>query len=428
MSYSVKNLPKGMVEISIEVSLDELKPDLEMAAKQLSEARPIDGFRPGKAPYEVVANRYGEMAIFEAALDHVMRKHFVKAILDGHIHSYGQPQINITKLAPGNPIAFTATVAVIPHVESLADFRKITIDERVAKTEEKQVDDAVAELRKMQTREAKVEREAGANDKVVVDMDLMRGGVPLDGGQARDHGIYLEEEYYIPGIKEHVLGMKASDKKTFTLKFPESHFQKHLAGTDVDFALTMKEVYELKHPELDVEFAKKLGQESVEKLRDVIRKNMEEEAASKARQAAEIELLEKLVDTSKFGDIPDAVVADEVERMIEELRHSVADRGLAFEDYLTNIKKSEAELKSEFTMQAMKRVKTAILMREIGEKESIEVTDGELLEEVTKRVNDSAHDADAQERIRSEEYQDYLRTTMRNRKVLALLGKQIVRK
>jgi trigger factor len=427
MAYEIKKLPKGMVEISFDIPLEDIGMDLENAAKHLSEERPIDGFRPGKAPLDVVKARFGEMAVYEHALEHVVRRHYVKAVREEHLHAYGAPQINVTKLAPGNPVAFTATVAVIPHVEKLADFRAAKVASKPVKIEEKEVDVVIKELRKMQTKEALVEREAKAGDKIVVDMDLSQHGVAVEGGQARNHGIFLDDEYYIPGVKEQVLGLKAGDKKSFSLKFPKDHFQKNIAGQDVDFAVTVKGVYELQEPALDDEFAKKLGQESVEKLRALLRKNMEEDAANKERQRVEIELLEKLVDASAFGDIPDAVLNDEIDRMIVELKHDLAGRRVIYEDYLKNVGKTEADLKLEFSKQAMNRVKTAILIREIAEKEGVEATDAEVLEEIQKQMNEYSGDASAQERVRSEEYQDYMRTTLRNRKVIDLLGKQIAK-
>ena len=283
MLCTTKKLPKGMVEVSCEIPLDEIKNELEAAVRQLSEQKPIQGFRPGKAPADVVKARFGEMAVYEAALPAVVRKHFVKAITENKIHSYGEPGINVTKLAPGNPIAFTATVAAVPDVTSLADFRKVKVAAKQPVVEDAKVDGALKDLQHMHTKEVRASREARDKDKIVVDMDLSLAGVPLDGGQARNHGIYLDEDYYIPGLKEKVLGMKKGEKREFTLKFLDTHYQKMIAGKDVGFAVTLKEVYELQHPPIDDALAKTVGQESLEKLRTLIKTNMQTEADEKER-------------------------------------------------------------------------------------------------------------------------------------------------
>lgn len=428
MSYTAKKLPKGMIEISVDVPLEEISTDLERAAVHITEEKPIQGYRPGKAPYDIVKSRYGDMAIYEQALADIVRRTYVKAVLAEHLQTYGQPRINVTKLVPGNPISFTATVAVIPHVSTLADFRNLKVESKTPETEDRQVEEALKELQKMQTKEIRAAREVKSGDKVVVDIDLSRGGVALDGGQARGHGIYLDEDYYVPGVKDQVVGLKEGDKKSFTLKFPKEHYQKHLAGQDVDFALTVTEVYELRHPVLDDEFARSLGQESVAKLRETLKKNMEEDAAAKERQRAELELLEKLVEKSKFEELPEVLLNDEIERMMAELKEGLAGRGVEFADYLKNIGKTADQLKLEFSMQAAKRMKTAILIREIAERERIEVDDSELLREVEKLMNSSSGDPETQAKIRGEEYQGYLRTNLRNRKVIELLRRSIVTK
>lgn len=421
MSATIKKLPKGMIELSFEVPHEDILKDLEAAARQISEQRPIEGFRPGKASLEVVKSRVGEMAIYEAALPTIVRRHYVKAVVENHVHSYGEPSINVTKLAPGNPVAFTATVAAVPEITSLADFRKAKVEAKQPKVEDAKVDEALKDIQRMQTKEIRVNREAQDKDKIVVDMDLSHENVPLDGGQARNHGIYLDEEYYVPGLKEKVLGMKEGEKREFSLTFPENHYQKTLAGKAIGFGVTLKEVHELQHPPIDDELAKALGQESIEKLRTLIKENMMKEAEEKERQRVEIEILDGLVEKSKFEDIPEAILNDEVNRMIDELKHGVAERGVKFEDYLVNIKKSLDELRMEFTNQALKRIKTAILIREIGEKEKVEATDVEVMKEIENLMNRHANDPDAQTQVRTEEYQDYLRTSLRNRRVLEML-------
>ncbi len=421
MSCTIKKLPKGAVEISCEIPVEEAKNELESAARHLSEERQIQGYRPGKAPYDVVKTRFGEMAIYEHALPDLVRTHYVKAVMDNALRAYGEPRINVTKLVPGNPIAFTATVALVPAVLSLADFRTIKVKTRPVAVETKRVDETLKELQRMQTKEVRANREARVGDKIVVDMNLSRGGVGIEGGQTKGHGIYLDEDYYVPGFREQVVGLKEGDKKTFTLKFPDTHYQKNIAGQDVDFAVTLNEVYELRHPALDDEFAKRLGQESMEKLSALLNENLVREAEAKERQRVELEILEKLVDKSKFEEFPDAIITAEVDRMLEELKRSVTEQGADFAEYLKNIKKSVDELKLEFAVQAVKRVKTAILLRELAEKEHVEVSDAELLAEVTRLLNAHANSAETQAEIRTEEYHDYLRTSLRNRKVIEML-------
>jgi trigger factor len=426
MKCTIKKLPKSLVELSIEVDAEEVKPFLDNAAKDITKEKPIPGFRPGNASYDVVKSHYGEMAIYETALPAIIRKFYVKAVTDNKVFVFSEPQIDMKKLAPGNPVAFAATVAVIPKVLSVPELSKIKVKSKKPVVEEKELDAAIKELQKMRTKETLADREVRAKDKVVMDMDMFLAGVPVEGGQARGHGIYLDEDYFIPGMREALLGLKTGEQKKFQLKFPEQHYQKHLAGKDVDFSINIKGVYELGYPELNDEFAKSVGQESLVKLRELIKKNMTEEAAEKESQRAENEALEKIVDKARLEDVPDVMVNQEVERMLHELKHGVVDQGLDFDTYLKNIKKSIDDLKLDFTPRAVKRVQVALVMKEIGDKSSIEVSDSDVLAETQRLLNAYSDDAEAQTKIRSDEYQEYLHASLRNRKIVELVKKETI--
>lgn len=426
MKCEVKKLPKGEAEIRVELAPDEVKPYLENAAKELSKVKPVEGYRPGNAPYDAVKRAYGEMAIYEAAIEPIVRKTYVQAVLDHQLNTYDEPRLDVQKLAPGNPIAYVAKVSLVPAVTKLPELASVKIKRAPQVIAEAKVDEAVKELQKMRTKEAAVNREVQDKDKVTVDMDMSRGGVPLEGGQARDHGIYLDEEYYIPGLKPQLFGMKAGEQKKFTLRFPAEHFQKHLAGQDVDFAVTLKQVFELQHPTLDDEFAKALGQESITKLRELIRQNMQAEADEKEAERVEHEALDKLVEKARFEDIPDAIVNREIDRMIHEMEHELEHRNVKLDDYLKNLKKTLADIKLDFAIPALKRVKAALLVRAIGEKEKIEATDADLIEETNRLINHYADNAEAQTQVRSDDYQEYLRTSIRNRKVVELMRQKCV--
>jgi len=409
------------MELTIEVGQDEITNTLEKAAQEISTEKPLPGYRPGKAGFDAVAKHYGEQAVYEAALPRIVQRYYVKAVKGNNLDTYGEPEINVTKLAPGNPIEFTATVALVPEVTNLADPSELKIETKEAKVEAAEVDGTLKELARMQTKEIRATREVQDKDKIVVDMHLKKGGVPVEGGDAHDHGIYLDEEYYVPGLKEKVLGMKEGEEREFQLSFPKDHFQKMLAGAKVDFKVKVKEVYELQHPEMNDEFAKSLGQENMDKLRELLEANILKDKQQKEQQRIEGEILNKLVSKSRFGDIPERMINTEVERMMQELSQSVAQRGIKFEDYLKNIKKTMEELKLEFAKQATERVKVALVVRAFGEQEKVEVADADVLAEVEQLMNHYNKDPEAQKTIRSEEYQDYIRTNLRNRKVVEIL-------
>lgn len=427
MQTSIEKLPKSEIALTVTLAIDEFRPHLERAASELASATKIEGFRPGKAPYDLVAKRVGEMKIYEAALPHAVRSSYAKALTENKIMAVGQPKIDVKVLAPGNPLTFIATVPVLPAVTKLADYKSIKIDARPLAVGPKEIDEALAALQKMQRREASVDRGATKADKVVVDMELTQNKVPVEGGAAKGHAVELSEPYYVPGFTDALVGIKKGETREFVLPFPAEHYHKNLAGKPVDFKVTATDVLELFPPAIDEAFASALGQSSLAALRDLVEKNLRGEAADKESAREESEILKKILADSRFEDPPDALINAEAERMILELERSVAAQGLEFNEYLKNIKKSRADLRLDFAPRAIERLKTALAVRAIAEKENITATDAEVMEEVTRQMNMYKDDADAQANVREPEYAEAIRGALRNQKAMKFLKEVAVR-
>jgi len=427
MNYAVKDLPKSLKEVKITVAANELKPHLERAAAELSQRVKIEGFRPGKASYDVVRSRFGEMAILEEALPSIVQKHFVEVVKKENLETVGEPTVNVEKAAPGNDVVFSVKVALMPRVLKMQELSKLKIAAKDAKIEESEVERVVSELRKMQSSEHGVDRAATKGDKVTVDMNMSKSGIPVTGGEARNHSLYTDEAYYVPGLNEQLFGLKKGDRKTFKLPFPKEHFQKELAGHDVEFAVEVKNIHEIRHPEATDDFAKSLGQESLEKLRALLRRNLEDEAANKEKQRQEAAVLEALVKESKFDEIPELLVNAETHKMLHELEHSIERQNLPFEDYLKQTKKTRDQLLLDFAPEALKRVKSTLIVRKVAALENLEADDKEVVDEQARMLNMYSNDPKTQEQIRSEDGEAYIRTMLRNRKVMEFMRKSAVK-
>lgn len=420
MDIKLEKLPKGHVAFTITVSLEEMKPQLERAAKKISEEVTFEGFRPGHAPYDMVKARMGEMKIYEAAAEEAVRDTYPKAVVAEKIATVGSPAIDVLALAPGNPFRYRATVSVLPEV-TLGDYESITIEAKKPIVTDDDINKMLKELQSMRRKETVVDRAATKKDKVVVDLEMFLDRVPIDGGQTKNHAIILSESYFIPGLTDQLVGLTKSDTKEFELPFPKEHFQKHIAGKLVKFRVKANDVYELHAPALDDAFAVALGQKTFEDLKALLQKNIQEERNQKEEDRQEIELLKTMVKRSKFGEIPDLLMTNETGRMIDELEQNIGRQGGEFEKYLESIKKTRAQLALDFAPEALERVKIALVVRTVTEKEKIAVTPEELAEETKKMERVYSNDPEMQSRIRSGDGQEYVRNTMRNRKTIALL-------
>ena len=427
-NIQIENLPKNSLKIRITIPHEDVAPFLEEAALRLSEETSIPGFRPGKAGLEVMKARMGEQKIYEEALESIVRKTYVEAVESNKIETVGSPKIDVEKLAPGNDIVYTAEVALMPKVTKLADWHKLTVDKKPHDVTDKDMDLALTDLQRMQTKEVRATSGAAATetDKVVISMNMKKEGVPVEGGQSPNHAIYLTESYYIPGFKEQIVGMKEGEQKTFTLTFPTEHTSKFLAGSAVEFDVSMKEIFLLDHPELDDAFASSLGQKDMATLKDLLKKNLEGEKALEEKGRQEREILEKLAKESHFDDIPDLLLNEEINKMIHELERGATEQGMQFDEYLKSIKKTIAELKMEFAAPALTRIKVALILRELAKTENIEVTDAEV-EESLDKIAERYEDKEARDRIYDPEYRGYVEYTLKNRKAIEKLREAMVK-
>ncbi len=427
-NIQIEEKEKNAVKLTFTVTPEEQQPFLEAAAEHISEHSTIPGFRPGKAGYEIVKQRVGEGAIMEEALEKIVRKYYVDAILSNEIDSVGSPKIDVEKMAPGNDLVFSAEVTRMPRVKVLADWKKLSVETKTPVLEEKDLERALKDLTRMQTKEVRALSDAAVtkNDKVVLSMDIKKEGVSIEGGQTQNHAVFLTEEYYIPGFTDHLVGMKEGEKKTFTLPFPEEHMQEHLRGRDVDFEIELKEIFHLQPPTLDDAFATSLGVKDFETMKELIRKNLLDEKIREEVAREEKESLELIANKTQFENVPDLLLNDEIEKMMHELKHNVEEQGMDFEKYIASIKKTLPQMKMDFTPQALMRIKVALLLREISKEEKIEVTEKEMedeLDEVAARYEDK----ETKDQIYSPEYREYAEQITLNRKVIDLIKSVMVK-
>jgi len=224
-----------------------------------------------------------------------------------------------------------------------------------------------------------------------------------------------------------VVGMKEGEEKVFTLDFPKDHAQEMLAGKPVEFEVKLKELYHLESPDLDDAFAASLGMSDMNKLRDTLKDNLQSEKDQEHQARQEKEMLELLAKKSQYEEIPDLLVNEEINKMIGELRRTVESQGANFDQYLGSIKKTLAELKIDFTPQALIRIQVALAMRAVADTEEISVDEKELDAELDRIAEQYKEQKDAREQIYSPQYRDYMEQMMKNRKVIEFLRSVMIK-
>ena len=410
------------LELTVELSAEEMKPYVAQACKKISEETKVEGFRPGHAPYEILKQKVSEIYIMEEAANIAVQKtagDIIKKNLDKE-EIVGRPGIRLTKVAADNPMEFKIILALAPEIK-LGKYKELNIKQDSAPVKDENIEKVLKDLQAMRAKEVIAEREVKDGDKALVGIQMFLDKVPIEGGQTQNTAVIIGADYIIPGFDKNLVGAKKGDTREFKLPYPKEHYQKNLAGKVVEFKVAVKEVYERELPEINDEFARNIGGKSLEEVKKQIKENLEAEAKQKAEQKAILEIFDKLLSSSTFSHLPEQLVHNEAHSMIHELRHNIEEQGGKFVDYLTHLKKSEEDLEKELMPEAEKRLKVSFIIAEVVKAEKIEVTDEEFKKELDERLKVYEGKPETQKQAGSEEFKYYVRYNLLNQKVMEKL-------
>ncbi|MFH1508643.1 MAG: trigger factor [bacterium] len=421
MNVEIKELPKSMVEITISVPYEKFETYITQATQKLSKDINIKGFRPGKAPRNMVEEKVGLEAILQEAADLAVPKIYTQAVIDKKIPIIGQPKIEVKEVGEKKPFTFKAEVALLPKL-NLPDLNKIKIKKEKIEVSDEDVDKAIKELQKSRAKQITTKEAAKVGDRLEIDFKAFKDKVPVDQGEGKNHPIVIGDKQFIPGFEDNLVGLKEKDEKTFEITFPQEYHAKHLAGAKIEFKVKVNLVQNVELPELNDEFASSLGEfKTFAELKNKIKENLVKEKEQSEKTRIENEVIEKIADTTKETELPEVLIHHEQHKMLDELKQSVQMQGGQYEKYLETIKKTEKELEEEMKDRAELRARASIILRQIAEEKNFEVEEKELQAELDKAKEQYKFNPDLAKQIESAEYKDYTRGLLRNKKVFQYL-------
>ena len=355
MSALLETLSGLKRKLQITVPADEMGKKYQSILSKQAQNANIKGFRPGKVPMNVVERYYGE-ALRAKVREDMIQKSFTEAMEKEDFRLAGQPDLtDLPEWEKGKDLVFEVQFEIYPTVGDIT-VDGLTMKDYGVNVSDADIDTMIGNLQKQHIEWSEVDRAAQDGDKLTVDFAGSINDVPFDGGTATDFDLVLGDKRMIEGFEEGLVGIEKDVTRELRLVFPEEYHAKELAGQPVEFQVTAKKVEEPVSPELNDEFAKKVGFESLDKLKEGARNKMEEDAQSRLKAKQKQELLDQLVEKHDF-DLPEALMEGEL-KYLRTLAHQQADaRSESVE---------EGELESEeFSDQAKKRVKLGILLSEI---------------------------------------------------------------
>ena len=359
MTVQVETLEKLERRITLTMAAATISAEVETRLKRLSRTVKADGFRPGKVPMSVVSQRYGYSVHYEVMNDKVGQV-FSEAVTEAKLRVAGAPRITEKEGAPEGQVTFDATFEVYPDVK-LGDLSQAEVERVSTEVSEAAIDKTVDILRKQRRTfsQRPALETAAVDDRVTIDFEGKIDGVPFDGGRAEGFQFIIGEGQMLEQFDAAVRGMKAGDSKTFPLQFPAEYQGKDVAGKEADFLVTVKKIEAQNLPEVNEAFAKSLGigDATVEGLRADVKKNLEREVKFRVLARNKASVMDALVKTSEL-DVPNALVGNETDRMIEAARADLKKRGVKDAD--------TAPIPAEiFQPQAEKRVRLGLVVGEL---------------------------------------------------------------
>lgn len=381
MAVTVETLEKLERRITLSLPASEINQEVDARLKKLARTVKADGFRPGKVPMSVVAQRYGYSVQYEVVNDRVGQL-FANATNEAQLRVAGAPRITQKDEAAEGHLAFDATFEVYPEVK-LGDLSTAEVERVQADVSDAAIDRTVEILRKQRRTFAQRPAAEGAaeGDRVTIDFEGKIDGEPFAGGKAEGFQFLIGEGQMLEQFDKAVRGMKVGESKTFPLQFPADYHGQDVAGKEADFLVTMKKIEAQHLPTVDEAFAKSLGiaEGTVEGLRADVKKNLEREVKFRVLARNKAAVMDALVKSAEL-EVPNALVANETARMIEAARADLKQRG---------VKDAETAPIPEdiFKPQAERRVRLGLVVAELVKTEGLQAKPEQLqkhIEEVAQ--------------------------------------------
>ena len=383
VNVTVENLAPCRKLMRVEIEAQKVDETFDTVTKQFQREAKLPGFRPGKAPREMVLRKFSK-DIEQEAKRKLISEAYKSAVEEQKFDVLGQPDIEEIQFSRGQPLQFAATIETSPEFE-LPEYKGIPVKREARTVSEQDLERAIQVLRESHTAFNKVDRPAQTGDIVVVNYSGTSDGRPLTElaptakGLTEQKGFWVElgAKSFIPGFDEQLMGTKPADKRTVQVDFPTNFSTAELAGKKASYEVEVIEVREKALPAVDEAFAKSYGAENLEKLREGVRRDLENELNYKNSRSIRSQLVRSLLNRVNF-ELPETAVAQETRNVVYDIVQENAKRGIPRDV----IEKQKEQIYSAATQGAKERVKVAFLLQKIAEKEDLKVSQDEIAQRV----------------------------------------------
>jgi trigger factor len=423
VKVAAQEIENSQVVLDIQVEDERLAKAVDQAYRRIVNRINVPGFRKGKAPRALVERMVGREALVEDAVEHLVPEVVEAAVKDQELKMVARPKLEIVST---EPLQLKATVPVQPKVE-LGDYQSLEIERSEATVDDEQVESVLTRLRESHATWEPVERPVAQGDRVAIDVRGEANGQVIIDSKDAEYVVDPAGPQPAPGFAEHLIGMEPETERSLELTLPEDYRTRDLAGQPARFTVTVHWVKERRLPDLDDDFASTVGTEyeTIDQLRESIRRQLLEREESARRSEHEDAVIRAVVDQARV-EIPPQLVEDEADRILEQFARTLDRQGIPLQQYLRFADKSEAQFRTELLAQGEQSVRRSEVLNAVALAEGLEATDDEIREEVARAASDAAEaERLARTALARPEARERLAAVLRQRKAARSLLKTV---
>ena len=384
MKVAVTKKEHNITELVIELPVEEVAKAYDKAFKKLVQQVNIPGFRKGKAPRKMIEKRVGEDGMRSEAFDFIIPDAYRLAVAENNVEPVGRPEVTDVTLNEGEPCVFTVSVITKPEVV-LGEYKGLAVTAPVTEVTDEEVDKQINALRERHAKMVVAEdAELGQGDFALIDFDGTVDGKPFSGGQSKGYPLEIGSGSFIPGFEDQLIGAKAGEEREVKVTFPADYFVAELAGKEAVFVTKINDVKRKELPDLNDDFAKEAGDaDTFEEMKTKTKEKLVAAAKEKDESTFREAALKQAVANATI-EIPDIMVEDQVDHMIQDLDFSLRQRGLELDKYLGYMNTDMAGLRERYRPGALEEVRSELTLEAIVKAENIAVSDEDYAEETQK--------------------------------------------
>lgn len=421
MSLQLEKLENNMAKLTIEVSAKEFEDAMKKAYDQNKGKFNIPGFRKGKAPQAMIEKMYGAGIFYEDAANTLIDDTYPKAVDECEEDIVSSPKIDVEQIEKGKPFIYTATVALKPEV-TLGEYKGIEVEKASAEVTDSDIEE---ELKKAQEKNGRVvsveDRPVADGDQTVIDFKGYIDGAAFDGGEGTDYPLTIGSHSFIDTFEEQLIGKNIGEACEVNVTFPEEYHAPELAGKPAKFEVTVKEIKVKELPELNDEFASEVSDfETLAEYKEDIKAKLQDRKNREAATENENRVIEKVVENASM-DIPEAMIETQTRSMLEDYARRLQSQGLNINDYMKYTGMTVEKLKEQMEPQAVKRIKTRLVLEAIVAEEDIKIADETVDQQIEKMAASYQMEVDKLKEMMGENEREQLKDDLKVQEAVDLL-------